>query len=371
MENRKPKTRIRRKNSGIKKLVLLLILLFIIIQLIRAIVPASVTLSRYVYNKVRNYYLGSKEFYFTSDKLSNGDGTFFEADNWSGLDEYRVDINMYSRKNSQEASKMDIDYVVKYSVDIYDKNNKKYSEEEEANLIEFVVKKNSGQIPASTNKDDFFFTIKLKDTATLQDDDYVLVTVEVESTKPYKEKLTGRFSISIGNIGLKYQLEDQAYRPYLDVIVTNTLNYYTVDTPFTAQGSNISYSQGNLIYVEDYRKLTLAEKENCHSMIITLDIKNEYYNELNFDTTTNMYLVAKEGTSKHSSVVEKDKNGYTYVKSISFPIDAEESKVIRVYKEIASNNYSYPFSQITVTEDGEVVAKQNPLVIDITSDFKG
>ena len=87
------KTRIRRKNNGYRKLLMLLILLFIIVALIRIIIPASVTFSRYVYSKVRSYYLNSKEFYFNSDKLAV-DTAYFEASNWSGVDLYEITINM-------------------------------------------------------------------------------------------------------------------------------------------------------------------------------------------------------------------------------------------------------------------------------------
>ena len=66
---------------GIKRVLLLLILIFIAIQLIRLIVPATITVSRYVYAKVRTFYFATQEFYFTSDKLSST-GAYFETTNW-------------------------------------------------------------------------------------------------------------------------------------------------------------------------------------------------------------------------------------------------------------------------------------------------
>ena len=99
MEGKRSKTRVRRKNGGIKKLALILMLLFIIIFiLVKLILPGAVSLSRYVYYAVRSYYLNTREFYFNSDKLSM-ETAHFESDNWSGVEEYRVTINMNSKKN--------------------------------------------------------------------------------------------------------------------------------------------------------------------------------------------------------------------------------------------------------------------------------
>jgi hypothetical protein len=361
VDSKKKRTRIRRKNMGIKKLILFFILIFIIIQLIRVIVPASVTFSRYAYNKIRSYYLSSKAFYFTSDKLST-ENSFFEADNWSGTDAYRVDINMYSKKNNAEVSKVKIDYTIKYELSVYDSNNKKYSDSDVSKMIEFYIKKNSGQILPADNKDDFYFTISSKtgkDAIELKDDDYVVVKITASSTSPYKETLTGEFKISVGNLGMKYQIEDTSYNSYFEVVVTNTLNYYTVDTPFTASGSGTTYKVGNHIEIQDYLSLTDDEKAKCHSMLINLEITDEYYDKLNFDTTSNLYVLALENATGNYKITTQTKGSYSYVKSMQFPIEAEESKVIRFYKNDDSADYTYPFNTTGI---------DNPVIL-VTCDY--
>lgn len=327
---RRSKTRIRRKNTSIKFLFLVLLLVFIIFKFV---IPASVTFSRYVYGKVRNYYLYSKEFYFNSDKLSF-EGAYFEADNWSGVDEYRVDINMNSKNNSLEGSKVDIAYNIEYTYGVYHADGKAYTDKTADELVEFFINKSSGTIYVSAhNSDYFYFTILPK--VTLEDDDYVLVTISANATSPYKQTISGTFKISIGNLGMKYQIEDEAYSPYLEVTVTNTLNYYTVQTAFTSGTNN--YSVGDQISTKEYLALSDAEKANCKSMTIKLDFDP---NQVVIDTTAAMYLLAEDNDYYSTELIPP--NDFTYVDTITFDIDAEESKVVRFYKNIVSNDYTYP-----------------------------
>lgn len=328
------KTRIRRKNSGIKKLIMLLMLLFIIVALIRVIIPASITFSRYVYSKVRSYYLNSQEFYFNSDKLAVNTA-FFEADNWSGVDDYDITINLNSRKNNLEVARVDIDYRVKAEFTVHSSDGTAYSNPED--LIDFTMTKEVqpngyayGTILRSANNKDYFtITIRPKINVNLNDDDYVYITVTAEALSPYKQTLKGEFKIIIGNLGMSYKIEDSAYSPYLEVIVTNTLDYYTVDTAFG------THTPGSTLTIAEYNALLPADKENCHSMRITLGFNP---NDVVIDTTTKMYLVA----ASNGDTGDVQKNNYDYINQITFNVEAEESKVIKFYKINASQDYTYP-----------------------------
>lgn len=329
MRERK-KTRIRRKNVGIKKLILFLILIFIIIQLIRIIIPASVTFSRYVYSVIRSYYLSSKEFYFKSDKLSNTTA-YFEADNWSGVDSYEITVNMNSRKNNIEASKDDIEYNISYEYEVYHSDGKKYDNKDD--LIDFYISKTSGVIRTSANNRDYFdVSITPKSGMKLDDNDYIYIKLEAHSTSPYEETLRGEFKINIGNLGMSYVVEDQAYSPYLEVRITNTLDYYIVDQAFGG------YAPNSRITIAEYLALPDADKAKCHSMIITIGFDP---NKIVMDTTSNVYLIA----DSNGDTTYIDKNNYNYVNSIKFKIDAEESKIVKFYKIDASKDYSYPFGE--------------------------
>ena len=184
-------------------------------------------------------------------------------------------------------------------------------------------------LQSANNKDYFDISIKPKQNVTLNNNDYIFITVTAESLSPYKQTLVGEFKIIVGSIGMSYKIEDSNYSPYLEVIVTNTLDYYTVDTAFG------TYAAGSNITIAEYNALSAEQKANCHSMIITLDFNP---NDVVIDTTTNMYLVAA-ATGETEDVL---KNGYDYIDQISFKVDAEESKVVKFYKIDASQNYTYP-----------------------------
>ena len=89
--------RMQKKNmtkSKYKRKQLLIILIVLI-----ALISLVVIFGRYVTNSINNYFLRSSEFYFESDKLSEN-GTTLQVDNWSGVDDYTITINMNSRKNN-------------------------------------------------------------------------------------------------------------------------------------------------------------------------------------------------------------------------------------------------------------------------------
>lgn len=336
MEEKRKKTRIRRKNNGIKKLIIFLILLFILIQLlIRVIVPASVTLSRYVYAAIRTFYLNSKEFYFNSDKLSMTT-SYFESDNWSGVSEYEVTVNMNSKNNANEVSQVDINYNIEYEYAVYSSDGTEYDDD----LIDFYItgleNVSDGEAISRTifvdsnNMDSFDFSITPKTDANLQNDDYVFVKITATATSPYVSTLTGEFKIIIGRLGMSYKIEDEAYSPYMEVIVTNTLDYYVVDEAFG------THSQDDQLTISEYVDLTDEEKEKCHSMYIDLSFDP---NIVLLDTTSEIYLVAQNNSDY---LTYEDIDGYTYVNSIRFKIDAEESKVIKFYKVTAAEDYTYP-----------------------------
>ena len=83
------------------------------ILLLLAIVLCSISFvivfGRYVTNSVNNFFMRSKEFYFFSDKLSEN-LDIFQIENWSGVDDYTITINMNSRKNNLEVATYDIAY---------------------------------------------------------------------------------------------------------------------------------------------------------------------------------------------------------------------------------------------------------------------
>ena len=94
---------------------------------------------------------------------------------------------------------------------------------------------------------------------------------------------------------------------------------------------NADQNNLSLIRKLNYRKVQTGDS------IIKLDFNPAY---VVIDTTSAMYLLAEDNSNYLTEGLQP--NDFTYVNSITFDIDAEESKVIRFYKSIANNDYTYP-----------------------------
>ena len=354
MENRKKaSSRIRRKNNGIRKILLFLILIFIIIMIIaKVIFPGIRTFSRYVYSAIRSFYLNSQEFYFNSDKLAK-ETAFFESSNWSGTGEYEVPIKMNSRKNLEEHSKTNIEYQIHYEYKAFKANGEEYPlstvdfylrDSGKANIPLNAAQTITGMnILTTANYEDLFY-FALKTTTALNSKDYVWVKITATSTKPYVETLTGEFKLIIGSKNVIYKIEDAPYNPYAQLIITNELDSY------------VNKSDSNdVLSIDEYLALTDAQKENYYSKKIELSFDPT---KVVLDTTSDVYIEAISNSDTtdlgYGTVVKtyddidnqtgneiQTTESHQFVNYISFYIEAEESKVIKFYKINASQDYTY------------------------------
>jgi len=296
-----------------KKLKIIFILVCSIIICLKLIFPAIKTFSRYVYDNIKGLYLESRDFYFNSDKL-NKEMAEYEVHNWSGVEDYEIVINMDSRKNNNVVSTSDINYKVEYKC---------------SDNVICTLSKQAGTIPSKTNVDQFKLTLTPK--GTLNDGDSVWVEIVTNAISPYTSTLSGKFVINVGNLGMSYEINDQKNSPYLELAVTNTLNYYFVDEDIT------NFKKSEQITIEEYLSLSEEERKKCHSMIISLE----------FDPTKVLLDPTSEVFRNQISSEYQEINGYKYLKSISFKIDAESSNKISFYKIDSTKDYTYPFKTQT------------------------
>lgn len=288
-----------------RKLILLYALIIILIL-------SGVTFARYAYIGLKNYFFQTNKFYFNCDKLSES-GSNIEMTNWSGVGEYTITFNMNSYANNLLYSEDDIEYDIEYEC----------SDNVTCNVVD---NKENGTIPKNKHTDSFTIVITVPTEITLHNNDRIELKVKTTSTSPYVKTLKGTFALVVGYYGLSYEIEDAKNSPYLNVRITNTLDYYVVREAFD------NYSVGNQLDMNTYMNLSNANKEKCSSSIITLSFdptkvvldmtNNEYQNNIN--TTTQRI------------------NNYDYIKSITFNIDAMSSKQIKFYKADANTNYTYP-----------------------------
>ena len=289
-----------------RKIILgsLLLILFII----------GASLGRYVYKGIRDFYLQTKKFYFNSDKMTE-QGTIYRIENWSGVGSYSVTFNMNSSANNNLSSDDDISYDIEYEC----------SSEVTCSIEN---NKTSGTISASTNTDTFTIVLTVPTNTVLETGDRVTIEIEATSTSPYRKSLSATFTLVVGHYGLSYEIEDSVGSPYLNIRITNTLDYYTVNENITG------HNAGTQLSIEEYQNLSNADKAKCSSAIITLD-----YNPRNIllDMTSEAYL---NSTYSETEVI----NNYNYVNLFSFKIDALSSKTIKFYKIDTTRNYTYPIT---------------------------
>lgn len=293
------------KSARIKIKIKYIIIFAILI--INTIVLVSI-FGRYVVNKTKAFFERTKAFFFYSDKLDT-DTPYYQIDNWSGVDDYTITINMNSYKNNL----LTIDYDIEYEVSYTCSDN-------------VICQLSSGPyiIESTTNTDSF--NVIVTPNRTLDDGETAYVEITAKATSPYEKTLKARFTLKVGKEQLTYAIEDMANRSYLEVNITNTLSYYTVNQAFG------DYSAGSQITRDTYLSLTEEEQSKCSSQIISISFDPQ---EILLDMTDNTFV---NGISNTTTTIDEK----VYINSIEFKIDALSSKKVRFYKVDETMDYTYP-----------------------------
>lgn len=281
---------------------------YIISGIIVILLITFISYGRYIYNDIRDFYFSSKSFYFNSDKLTTN-RAIYQVDNWSAFDPYTIVINMNSSKNNLVHANSDIDYNITYIC---------------SSNVKCSINKSVSTIYASSHSDSFTAVITPNDT--FKDGDEAYMEIYANSVYPYKKKLSARFILRVGRIGLSYSIDDEVKRPYFNFNVTNTFDYYLVKQDFD------KYKVDDRIDRNTYMELSDEDKKKCTSALISLSFDPR---KTILDMTSSAYLNAY-----NVSIIKID--GYDYVNGISFKMDSESSETIKFYKADTDKDYSYP-----------------------------
>lgn len=282
--------------------------IYIILGITFIIFSIGITLGRYIYNDIRDFYLASKSFYFNSDKLTPLRG-IYQIDNWSGVDTYTLTINLNNIKNNLVHAESDIEYEINYTC---------------SNNANCSVSKTQGILYSEKQTD--YFSATISPNTALTNKDEVWIEIVAKSTYPYKKTLSARFILKVGIPGISYSIYDEAKRPYFDLSVTNTIDYYLVKEAFGI------YSINQRIDYNTYMSLSDNDKAKCALPLITLTFDPQV---VILDMTNTAYLNAETYTTIQI-------NNHSYVNSISFRIALESSEAVRFYKANANADYTYP-----------------------------
>ena len=264
-----------------KKVIICIILLITFVTM-----PAF---GRYIYNSARDLYLKSQNFSFSSNLLTNS-GKTYRYSNWSGVDNYELDLQLYSYENELSLFTYEddgLEYELTCSVATIDDKVVATAH------IGTIAGTNTSEsyIPNLTNVKDV--KIYLKPTENLKEGDTVKVTVTAKTESPYKKEISATFNIRVKGQNVSYSIEDSATSIYATLKLINT-------------------------------------KSTQNEITLTFDPSLVL-----IDTTDDCYVNRISQTSRTIS-------GVKYVNSVTFNMEAEDVKYIKFYKKNINANYTYP-----------------------------
>ena len=276
----KKKKEVKKKNTR-KVIKINPIVLLIILAIVIFLTPKFVSTAKYIYNAIHEHYLSSKDFYFSSDKLSINHTEYEITNNWSGAEPYIITVNMSSKENDMAYTEADINYNISYTCS----DNVQCTLNKTTSTI--VGRGNSG-----VNEDYFTVTISPSGNTALAEGEQAWVDITASSTSPYTQTITGKLILEVGSADISYEIIDKANQQYLTVNITNSQSV----------GANV----------------TLSYDPN----VVLLDMTSRF--RLNSAGNTNSQL-----------------NGYNYFNSITSYVESLSTTTVKFYKEDATQDYSY------------------------------
>ena len=272
------------------------------------------TFAKYVIEEFHGYYLNSKHFYFTSNRLKENN-PLYQVNNWSGVGAFNISFDLLSQKNTYVYTDYDIPYAVSFVC---------------PNDVICSVDKPTGTVYSSSNTHSDTITLSVNPQRAYLENESLLIHVEAMSTSPYERTISADFEYVVGKQGVSYEIEDEPNRAYMVLKVTNAVDFCKVVSAFG------NYSVGDTLSNAVYRRLNDVDKPKCVSQIISLGFSP---NNILLDTTSNII----DSSTYTNTVI----NGVSYINSLTFNIEPISTVAIKFYKKNTVNNYTYPLNNAT------------------------
>lgn len=267
--------------------------------------------AKYVYNIVDSYILETKGFYFNSSVMSIN-GKNYNINNWDGVNSYTLMVDVNSKKNDEKYTTHDISYDITCNC---------------PDNVRCELSKVSGTIYQDKKTDSFQVTMIPNEA--IPEGQEVRIEVIATSNSPYTKSLSAVYHVGVLKSNFTYDIEDSVNSKYLILNVTNSVAYYEVEEAF------LDYNVGDKISLDDYVNLSDENKKKCFSAKVTLTFPADV---VALDMTAKSYLHMSENSEVDTTLSD----GYKYVKSYTFLLDATASEKILFYKNDISQNYTYP-----------------------------
>ena len=291
----------KKRKLSLRKILILVVALGIISV-------GTTTLAKYVIEEYHSYYLNSKHFYFTSNRLKKNNPVY-EVNNWSGVGSFDIPFDLSSMKNSLVYTDYDIPFTVSYDC---------------PTGVSCNFDNSSRTIYKNSTNHSTRVILNVNPSRTYTEGQRLEIGITAKSTSPYEEEIYATFIYIVGKSGITYEIEDEANRPYLVLKITNAITYCTL----IADYGNIR--AGNPVDNSIYRQMTDAEKANCLGEQINLSFDPSV---VVLDTTSDIV--------KTATMINTTLNGVSYVNALGFYIEPVSTMAIKFYKNTAANNYTY------------------------------
>lgn len=260
--------------------------IFIIVVIIITVltIPAF---ARYTYNAVKEMYLASKDFYFTSNLLGENQS----YTNWGGAEAYVINFELYSYDNEYRKTENNVDTSIKASITsgkatCYIETDSKTSTKgkSSANLSD-TIKANNG------------YKMKVRvyvvPNEHLESDSVVNVKITAQSTSPYSKTLSSSIKLIASADFGTFEIKDEVGANYATLNVSN-------------------YQQRNVVLSFD-------------PTVIRIDTNNTAFNTVDLENDVETTTI----------------DGVDYISKITIRQSKETSKNIKFYKVNKSENYTY------------------------------
>lgn len=299
---------------SLKNKILLFLVSFFVICL-----TLTITFGRYVYNMVQNHILETKGFYFNSTVMTTL-GSKHSINNWDGVNAYQITIDVNNQKNEQIWTQTDI----QYDISIECSNN-----------IRCELSKTTGIIRKDVKSDSYTITVYPK--GNFSNNQTAEVLTKVKSSFPFVKELSTTYNIGIETSKFSYVINDAVGEKYFMLELTNAFTYYKAREAF------LDYERGANIAIDDYEKLSSENKKKCMSAIVTLTFDPHL---VLLDMTDETYIHRSNENPGLETI-----DGFNYVNSFQFEMQASSTTKILFYKEDSSKDYTYPSNNSVIDVD--------------------
>ena len=164
---------------------------------------------RYIYNSAREAYFTARQFFFSSNILSV-EGSEYQYDNWTGVDTYPIEIELYSYNNKLSR----IDYDLQYTItceSLSEKISCSINTEDGGTSATGTIYATLNGTPNNVSR----VAILVKPLAQINVGEEVKLKVTAKTEEPYQKEISCEFSLKMKLSGqTSYSIEDVANRDY-------------------------------------------------------------------------------------------------------------------------------------------------------------